>query len=194
MIRSTITTTILLAALAGCDAQNPADSGNETMLQDDHAAAGGAEAVSILRPDVAPPAEPRLEPLELRIGFPEGGAELSDAAVEALRAVLGSPQFAKGDGIILRGHSDSAGSDHANLDASLNRAEAVQAWLIDNGVAAGRISVIAFGEQNPVEPNALPDGGANEAGRVANRRVDLTVLVPEGAEVSVAEGVATPAD
>lgn len=194
MIRSTITTTIMLAALAGCDAQNPVDAGNETTPPGDNATAGEAEAVSILRPDVAPPAESRLEPLELRIGFPESGAELSDDAVEALGGLLASPQIKKGGAIILRGHSDSAGNDRANLDASLNRAEAVQTWLIDNGIAADRISVIAFGEQNPAEPNALPDGSPNEAGRAANRRVDLTVLVPEGAEVSVAEGVATPAD
>jgi len=45
------------------------------------------------------------------------------------------------------------------------------------GVAQDRISVIAFGEQNPVEPNAKPDGTPNERGREANRRVDVTVAL-----------------
>ena len=38
-----------------------------------------------------------------------------------------------------------------------------------------RIEIVAFGEQNPVEPNALPDGSPNEEGRAANRRVEVTI-------------------
>ncbi len=49
----------------------------------------------------------------------------------------------------------------------------------ERGIAETRIEVIALGEQNPIEPNALPDGAPNEAGRAANRRVELSVLVPE---------------
>ena len=35
------------------------------------------------------------------------------------------------------------------------------------------VEVIAFGAQNPNEPNALPDGSPNALGRAANRRVEV---------------------
>ena len=69
--------------------------------------------------------------------------------------------MAEGGEIILRGHSDSGGSDDGNLRASQARAEAVRDWLVDNGIDSERITVIAFGEQNPAAPNALPDGSPN---------------------------------
>ena len=175
MIRSTITVTALLLALASCQDQQSVDE-NDNSVSADVEATSSEESVSILRPDVVPPAELRLTPLELRIGFPDGGAQLSAAAVESLQEAIQSPQISQGGAIVLRGHSDAAGSDRVNLDASLERAEAVKAWLIENGVDADRISVIAFGEQNPIEPNALPDGSANDGGRAVNRRVDMTVL------------------
>jgi len=87
-----------------------------------------------------------------------------------------------GGPIIVGGHSDAAGSDAVNLRASTARAEAVAEWLVGMGVAQDRIIVIAFGEQNPVEPNAKPDGTPNEAGREANRRVDVTVALPRSVE------------
>ena len=48
-------------------------------------------------------------------------------------------------------------------------------WLVDSGVDEARISLIAFGEQNPVAPNARPDGSPDPVGRAANRRVEIEV-------------------
>ena len=145
------------------------------------------EPVSILRPDVdiERPVDP-LEPFAATIGFAKGGSELSAGAVETLEEVLASEQFAKGGEITLRGHSDSGGSDEANMRASRSRADAVREWLVENGADEERITVVAFGEQNPIEPNALPDGTPNEQGRAANRRVEVTIDVPdEGSDDAV---------
>ncbi|MXO65744.1 OmpA family protein [Altericroceibacterium endophyticum] len=136
---------------------------------------------SIIRPDVAP--EPVLdippEPLKATASFANGGFELSPDATKTLQTVLESDQAAEGWPIILRGHSDSEGTDSANLKASKKRAEVVAKYLIANGVDEDRITVIAFGEQNPVVPNARPDGTPNEAGRALNRRVDISIAPPE---------------
>ena len=68
-------------------------------------------------------------------------------------------------------------------------------WLVEKGVSSERIEIIAFGEQNPIEPNALPDGTPNEKGRAANRRAEVHVAVPEGASIPTpAEPTAPPAD
>jgi len=137
------------------------------------------ESISILRPEIEPPApEPtkaQLEPLMVTIGFPDGGSALDADAIEALETVIGSEQMELGLPIILGAHSDSAGTDKANLDASEKRGLAVAKWLVDQGVEADRITVIAFGEQNPVAPNAQRDGAPSEEGRATNRRVEIEI-------------------
>ena len=128
---------------------------------------------------------PLIAPLETTIAFPEG-AELTEAARAELATILRSPQIAQGGEIVLRGHSDAGGSDEANMRASQGRAEAIAAFLVDGGVAEDRIEIIAFGEQNPVAPNALPDGTPNEEGRRENRRVEIYVAAPDGPEAPAA--------
>ncbi len=170
-----------LAACSGREEAAPTDDGAGVEAGAEGATDGNEEApVSILRPDIEQPAvaQPQLQPLEVTIGFPEGGDELSADAVAALESALASDQIKLGQPIIIGGHSDAGGSDDANMRASEARALAVAAWLIERGIDEDRIDVIVFGEQNPAEPNALPNGAPNEAGRAANRRVELKISVP----------------
>ena len=180
---------VLALGLAACQAQtddsedpqsgDPPPQATATPEPDESAT---PEPVSILRPDIAPPATPEvpLEPLEVTVGFPEGGMELDAAATAVLEEVVNSEQVATGAPLVLRSHTDSGGSDAGNLRASEKRGKAVKQWLVDQGIAPERITVIAFGEQNPVAPNALPDGSPNEQGRQLNRRVEIAVIpVPD---------------
>jgi OOP family OmpA-OmpF porin len=146
-------------------------------------AASATPTASIVRPDVeaTPEPAPPLVPLELPIGFREGGTALSESAIAALEQALASEQMKAGGAITLGGHSDSEGGDAANLATSRKRAEAVRDWLVDHGIAEERIAIVAFGAQNPAAPNALPDGTPDLAGRAKNRRVELTVAVPQAA-------------
>ncbi|MFU7527263.1 OmpA family protein [Qipengyuania sp. ASV99] len=179
-----------LVALSACEAnpeERPDGLGEPTASPAPAESAG--EVVSILRPDIQQPdlPPPPIEPLRVTIGFPEGGAELDAAAQAALEALLTSEQIGLGGPISLAGHTDSDGSDAVNERASRNRAETVRDWLVANGIAEARIKIVAFGEQNPAEPNALPDGSPDEAGRSANRRVEIEVpalvqLSTEGAD------------
>ena len=138
---------------------------------------------SILRDDLddtVAPVEPALPPLETRVLIDDVAEGLSEAVSARLASIAGSPQIERGGRVTLRAHSDSDGSDEANLTASQERGELVRDFLVENGVTEERITLIAFGEQNPVEPNALPDGTPNETGRALNRRVDIHVTA--GAE------------
>lgn len=160
----------LLLSACGSDAPEPEPTPTPTAEK---------SPVSILRPDVEqPPGSAELSPLATRVSFAEGGAELSESALAELATLRESPQVAAGGPITLRAHSDAGGSDAANMRASQARAAAVKDWLVEMGVDEDRIDVIAFGEQNPIEPNALPDGSPNEPGRAANRRVDVLVEMP----------------
>jgi len=168
----------LLAALtlAACDSQR----GDAPPEPEPTVTPSAQPSQSIIREgfDEPEPIVP-LETLEGTIGFPEGGAKLDDAARAELQQIIGSDQFAEGWPIVLRAHSDAGGTDAANMRASQARGDAVAEWLMEKGVSEDRITVIAFGEQNPAEPNARPDGTPNEAGRAANRRVDVTLADPD---------------
>jgi len=169
----------LAIALAGCrDARErqpqpepaPSDTAPATPAPED-------TPISIIRPDIAPEASPapEPEPLEAVVPFAGGGHALDEAAEAALNDVLASPQLAEGWPIILRGHTDSAGDDQANLRVSRRRATAVADWLVAHGVDRQRITLIALGEQRPVAPNAHLDGTPDEEGRAKNRRVTVTI-------------------
>ncbi|RJX69166.1 OmpA family protein [Tsuneonella suprasediminis] len=173
------------------EATDTASSATDVAPTPSDAASEGGEKISIFRPDVEIAREPKpMAPLSMRIGFDDGGSELSDAARKVLQEVLNSPQMKAGGAIVLGGHTDSAGNDAANLRASRKRAETVRDWLIEHGVAEKRITVIAFGEQNPVAPNAKDDGTPDEDARARNRRVDITIAVPPGTPEAAKSGAA----
>jgi len=76
--------------------------------------------------------------------------------------------------ITVQGHTDSQGSDAANLQLSQARAQAVRDYLVAHGVSANRIRAEGVGESKPVADNASPEGRAN------NRRVEIIVSGGEG--------------
>ncbi len=135
---------------------------------------------SIIRDAAAPMAEDielPVQPVNLTLPFPDG-TDISAAVERRLAGLMERRAIEEDWPVILAGHTDSGGNDQANLRASRARAEAVAAWLVERGVDDDRIRVIAFGEQNPIEPNALPDGTPNEEGRRANRRVEIRIAPP----------------
>ncbi|AWW73092.1 hypothetical protein CD351_01485 [Erythrobacter sp. KY5] len=194
--RAAIIALASILSLSACQANTEDQSANEPEVVQESAPPAGepTETVSILRSDIEQPPLPDqpVSSFELTVGFPEGGDDLDEQALEALAEIADSEQIAMGGPIVLRAHSDSAGSDNANARAAEARGLAVAGWLVDQGIDDDRIDLIVFGEQNPIEPNALPDGSPNEEGRALNRRVEVLVLVPaptvEAATESVQSG------
>jgi outer membrane protein OmpA-like peptidoglycan-associated protein len=92
--------------------------------------------------------------------------EKLDALAEALLRLDTDQRF------VIEGHTDSTGSDRVNERLSRQRAAAVRAYLIKQGVDADRIEAIGRGEDEPVASNANPEGRAN------NRRVEIVVSPP----------------
>jgi outer membrane protein OmpA-like peptidoglycan-associated protein len=73
--------------------------------------------------------------------------------------------------IEVAGHTDSTGTEQYNQDLSERRAGTVASYLVNRGVLEMRVITVGLGESRPVADNTT------EAGRAANRRVELT-LVP----------------
>ncbi|OCC24065.1 hypothetical protein MB02_09715 [Croceicoccus estronivorus] len=168
------------ATLSGCDNGPQTPQPDDTATEDQPGSPPPVDkmpADSIIRSDIEAPAavDEALQPLSVIIGFADGGAELDAAGREQIDRLMESEQFMRGWPIVLRGHTDSTGDDRANLRASRHRAEVVEAYLVDHGVAEDRLTIIAMGEQRPIAPNAKRDGTPDQAGRARNRRVEITL-------------------
>jgi outer membrane protein OmpA-like peptidoglycan-associated protein len=69
----------------------------------------------------------------------------------------------------VEGHTDSDGDDNKNQQLSEQRAQAVMQQMVAMGISADRLSSKGFGESQPIDNNATPEGKAN------NRRVEFVV-------------------
>lgn len=184
-----VAASLLALSLAACDVRRAGDTDGDSPPEGADptaepsvtpSAADSSPAASILRDDEpaeVPPVQEPAEPVELTIPFADG-PDISPSAAQLLEQLLLEDALDEDWPVILAGHTDSGGNDQANLRSSRARAEAVAAWLVERGVADDRIEIVAFGEQNPVAPNALPDGSPNERGRRANRRVEVRIAPP----------------
>ncbi len=80
------------------------------------------------------------------------------------------------------GHTDSTGSDSYNQTLSENRARSVAGYMTSRGVSSRRIQSQGFGETQPVADNF------SEAGRAANRRVEIKIVPITQEDVNAARG------
>ena len=71
------------------------------------------------------------------------------------------------DSVVVEGHTDERGTIEYNLALAERRAEAVKTYLVDAGVAEGRIETVSFGEEQPAVM------GDDESAWAQNRRAEL---------------------
>jgi adhesin transport system outer membrane protein len=69
----------------------------------------------------------------------------------------------------IEGHTDNTGTDMLNIPLSKARAQSVRDYFVLNGLEKITILTDGFGAARPVGDNAT------DAGRSANRRVEVTV-------------------
>jgi outer membrane protein OmpA-like peptidoglycan-associated protein len=101
--------------------------------------------------------------------FKSGSFELLPGARERLAKVSGIVLAYQGLRLAVEGHTDSIGSDEYNRRLSEQRADAVRAYLVQQGIEAEAITASGFGKSEPVASNDTPEG------RQQNRRVELVV-------------------
>lgn len=71
--------------------------------------------------------------------------------------------------IQVEGHTDNIGGEKELLELSLNRAKAIKAYLVVNGISEERLSVKGLGASKPLNENAT------ESERETNRRVEIRI-------------------
>lgn len=112
----------------------------------------------------------RLDSLSL---FNTGSAQLKPDSTKVLINALVDIKAQPGWLIVIAGHTDATGNADLNLKLSRARAAAVHDWMHRMGdIPDNCFAVQGFGASQPIASNDT------EAGRTANRRVDIR-LVPE---------------
>lgn len=71
--------------------------------------------------------------------------------------------------IRIEGHTDSKGKARYNKKLSDKRATSVRTYLMNKGIDPERLESVGYGEEQPIEDNST------EAGRAANRRVEIHI-------------------
>jgi peptidoglycan-associated lipoprotein len=72
--------------------------------------------------------------------------------------------------LIIAGFTDERGTEEYNRGLGEKRAQAVRDALISQGIGAGRIQTVSFGEEMPA------DSGSSEAAWAKNRRAEFGVV------------------
>ena len=101
------------------------------------------------------------------VRFKTGSATLDPTSVAVLEEVAASLKAWPHVKVEIQGHTDDVGAAEANRNLSARRAEAVRNYLAGAGVEPARMTAVGYGEDLPVADNTT------EAGRLANRRVEL---------------------
>jgi len=104
---------------------------------------------------------------KLIINFPLSSNDFSDEAYELLKR-FAEIIFQNPDSeIIIKGYTDSTGSESHNLSLSIFRANIVKSYFVGQGINPAKIKSFGMGSENPIESNATIQG------KKANRRIEV---------------------
>ena len=152
--------------LAASDARNDADAARDASINAQRGALELQKQIDDLQAKVTD------RGLVLTLGdllFASGTAQLNsggNAHLIKLAAFLNKyPERTA----LIEGHTDSIGSEEYNQGLSQRRANAVQSYLVGQGIAVSRIAASGKGEDSPVGDNS------SVTGRQQNRRVEVII-------------------
>ena len=107
-------------------------------------------------PVVTPPAVPNLtisqqfERSMQAINFYYDKSDIRDDQKGKLATATAFLKSNAGVRLTIEGHADERGSEEYNLALGDRRANAVKQYLVDQGIAANRLSSVSYGEERPI--------------------------------------------
>ncbi|WP_428242619.1 OmpA family protein [Gynuella sp.] len=108
-----------------------------------------------------------IEPSNIQ--FATDSAELTEDARRELLVLVSIMNSYDNISIDINAYTDNVGREKYNLSLSQKRADGVKAYLVEQGIAAERLTAEGYGEASPVADNATAEG------RSLNRRVEFIV-------------------
>jgi len=142
---------VAVVALSGCSS-----------LGMDGGLFGGSECESIEARDF-------MENAQDRVFFAYDSSAISADSAEILNTQVKWLKKHENVNVVVQGYCDERGTREYNLALGERRANAVKQYLVSQGIAADRISVISYGKERPAVL------GNNEAAWAQNRRA-VTVV------------------
>jgi outer membrane protein OmpA-like peptidoglycan-associated protein/uncharacterized protein YidB (DUF937 family) len=104
------------------------------------------------------------------INFASGSAQIPPDQTDFLNKVAVAIKAAPAGTVLeIDGHTDNSGDPASNLTLSQQRAEAVRAYLVQQGVDPSALTAKGFGDTQPVAANDT------EEGKFRNRRIQFTI-------------------
>jgi outer membrane protein OmpA-like peptidoglycan-associated protein len=113
-------------------------------------------------------AEPRL--VLAGVTFDTGKASLRAESFPRLESVIEYMSHKPSARVEISGHTDNQGNSAKNKELSLKRAEAVRAYLVEQGIDGARLVAVGYGAERPIASND------SESGRAENRRIEAREL------------------
>ncbi|MEM6291023.1 MAG: OmpA family protein [Myxococcota bacterium] len=104
------------------------------------------------------------------VNFQINRAQLRGSSKQKLDDVAAILMKYPGTKVEISGHTDSTGPAERNQELSQQRADAVKAYLVEQGVGADRIRTRGAGPDEPIDTNKSPEG------RARNRRIEFRLL------------------
>ena len=104
------------------------------------------------------------------IGYETGAATLTANSKYELDNLVTAMNAYPSMSIEVAGHTDNVGDAAANTALSAARAKSVVQYLVDRGIAVGRLKQRGYGDSKPLAPNDTPEN------RAKNRRTEFTIL------------------
>jgi outer membrane protein OmpA-like peptidoglycan-associated protein len=147
-------------ALNGCpdaDADNVADKDDQCPAVAGPASNNGC------------PLNPLSDLSNLSVSFEIAKSAISENNMVMLKQVLVILNANASASIVLSGHTDNSGAEKFNQKLSMQRADEVKNYLVENGIDESRLKAIGQGESSPRASNDTLEG------RGLNRRVDFNV-------------------
>jgi len=110
----------------------------------------------------------RIE-LKQQIHFQPNRAIILSDSYQVLREVAEALKESPATTVRIEGHTDNVGKRSENLSLSQDRADAVKQYLAKEGVSAGQMRSVGYGQKRPIASNS------SRAGRTLNRRVEFHI-------------------
>jgi len=105
--------------------------------------------------------------IALDIHFDTGKSTIKEESRALIEQIAALMKGNSGLNVSVEGHTDNVGGAAMNKTLSNERAAAVVAAIVVQGIVASRLSSVGYGMEKPVADNRT------EEGRAKNRRVEL---------------------
>ncbi len=105
--------------------------------------------------------------MRINIDYPPGSFEIDMRTRDRLQPLIRKLKILTDVKVGIYGYTDNVGSAEANQSLSEKRANRMRDWMVSEGIAKSRLTVVGKGETNFVASNQTAEG------RALNRRIEL---------------------